>query len=205
MNTQTKKNDMKPKIAPNQQRHQERPLRLFLAKSFGVSILISVVCLTQSCTLKSSSVQRIEQALEYDMEIGKRYMDKPESDSLSLPDTLFQQARDRRAYVSAMESYLSNAKLPNDIRDLFLDHLAAHSEAARVEETFATEIATKGGTVLSDLMEDESADGMGGIFAQGMIKVKDAYQTVSSTYDLVRRRAIQYGAKVPMDPDNQRQ
>ena len=60
----------------------EKRSRFTLIKTvFAIVILCLAGGLTQSCGSKASTARRIEQALEYDIEAGKRFMVESESDS----------------------------------------------------------------------------------------------------------------------------
>ncbi len=169
----------------------EKRSRFTLVKTvFAIVVLCLAGGLAQSCGSRTSTARRIEQALEYDIEAGKRFMVESESDSTPPESRLFESAKGRRSYVSAMQTYLSSAKLPNDFRDSFLEHVAAHFEMARLEESLGTEVTIHGGSSNPD---EEMVE----IVKQGMLQYMNAKHAISDTYDRVRRQAIQYGARVP--------
>ena len=181
---------MKNECTNQIQRTAKQSLSMVAKTVFAIVVLCLAGGLTQSCGSKASTARRIEQALEYDIEAGKRFMAESESDSTPPESRLFESAKGRRSYVSAMQTYLSSAKLPNDFRDSFLEHVAAHFEMARLEESLGTEVTIHGGSSNPD---EEMVE----IVKQGMLQYMNAKHAISDTYDRVRRQAIQYGARVP--------
>ena len=169
---------MKNECTNQIQRTAKQSLSMVAKTVFAIVVLGLAGGLTQSCGSKASTARRIEQALEYDIEAGKRFMVESESDSTPPESRLFESAKGRRSYVSAMQTYLSSAKLPNDFRDSFLEHVAAHFEMARLEESLGTEVTIHGGSSNPD---EEMVE----IGKQGMLQYMNAKDAISDTYDRI--------------------
>ena len=189
---------MKDECTNEIQRRTKQSLSTVAKTFFAIVILCLAGGLAQSCGSRASTARRIEQALAYDIETGDRFevgeLDESDLKLDNIVESLVKLARSERKYVSAMQAYLSTAKLPADFRDLFLNHVSAHQELARVEETLGYEMHAHGAP-------DNPDYELSTIVKQGLVKLSAANQSVSDSYGLLKHRAIQYGAKIPEEHD----
>lgn len=181
---------MKDECPPESPRRSNPSFQTMIKTVFAIAVLCSAGGMAQSCGSKTSTARRIEQALEHDIETGKRFLADSDLTGKQVRNALIEQAEGEKNYGSAMQSYLSTAKLPQDFKEAFLDHISAHLALARIEEKMAADLAANGG---STNLDPETVQ----VVRRWMAPFTDASHVIAETYDLVKRRAIQHGARLP--------